>query len=277
MPSQYVPFKGTLDALSTQPSTGTSGVLAYTTDTQEVFADTGVGVGIPEAWKLIGGSAPGGVTQILAGTGVTVTPTSGAGIVTVNSTPTTSMPASGLTGTALPSNIVTSSLTTLAGGTVGSAAFTSSSTYDVAGAAVTAQSNAEGFATAAVAVETARAEAAETLKAPLASPVFTGSPTITSPINLSSSDTLQQMGSGLNGSNDRGVNAGVANAASIISGDAVWLKYNCYNNGTNDLFINASIAYQLVVQGGGVLVRKSTNTPTAGGAITWGTATTLFS
>ncbi len=52
-----------------------------------------------------------------------------------------------------------------------------SSYYDTSGAAATAQANAESFATSAVAVETSRAEAAEALKAPLASPAFTGTPT----------------------------------------------------------------------------------------------------
>jgi hypothetical protein len=48
---------------------------------------------------------------------------------------------------------------------------------DASGAAVTAQSNAETFATSAVAAETNRAAAAEALLAPKASPVFTGTPT----------------------------------------------------------------------------------------------------
>src|SRR5208282_5594180 len=46
--------------------------------------------------------------------------------------------------------------------------------YDSLGAADTAQSNAEAFATSAVATETSRAEAAEALLAPKASPTFTG-------------------------------------------------------------------------------------------------------
>ena len=48
---------------------------------------------------------------------------------------------------------------------------------DPVGSASTAQSNAETFATSAVGVETARAEAAEALLAPLASPSLTGTPT----------------------------------------------------------------------------------------------------
>lgn len=48
---------------------------------------------------------------------------------------------------------------------------------DASGAAATAQSNAESFATSAVATETTRAEAAEALLAPLASPALTGNPT----------------------------------------------------------------------------------------------------
>lgn len=49
--------------------------------------------------------------------------------------------------------------------------------YDALGAATTAQSNAETFATSAVNTETSRAEAAEALLAPLASPALTGTPT----------------------------------------------------------------------------------------------------
>ena len=48
---------------------------------------------------------------------------------------------------------------------------------DASGAAATAQSNAEAFATSAVGTETSRAEAAEALLAPLASPALTGTPT----------------------------------------------------------------------------------------------------
>lgn len=48
---------------------------------------------------------------------------------------------------------------------------------DASGAAATAQSNAESFATSAVATETSRAETAEALLAPKASPALTGTPT----------------------------------------------------------------------------------------------------
>jgi hypothetical protein len=49
--------------------------------------------------------------------------------------------------------------------------------FDAAGSAATAQSNAESFAISAVAVETARAEAAEALLAPLSSPALINNPT----------------------------------------------------------------------------------------------------
>jgi hypothetical protein len=82
-----------------------------------------------------------------------------------------------------------------------------SSYYDSAGSAATAQSNAESFATSAVATETSRAEAAEStnataisneisraetaesLKAPLASPALTGTPT--APTASSGTNTTQ--------------------------------------------------------------------------------------
>ncbi len=52
-----------------------------------------------------------------------------------------------------------------------------SSFYDATGAAATAESNAQAFATSAVGTETTRALAAEALLAPLASPALTGNPT----------------------------------------------------------------------------------------------------
>jgi hypothetical protein len=55
-----------------------------------------------------------------------------------------SVAAANLTGSALPAGVTTASgLTTVAGGTLGTAAFTASSAYDAAGAAATAQTNAE--------------------------------------------------------------------------------------------------------------------------------------
>ena len=60
---------------------------------------------------------------------------------------------------------------------LGSAATQPSSAFDASGAASTAQATAETFATSAVATETTRAEAAETLLAPKSSPALTGVPT----------------------------------------------------------------------------------------------------
>lgn len=60
---------------------------------------------------------------------------------------------------------------------------------DPAGSAATAQSNAETFATSAVGTETSRAEAAEALLAPKASPAFTGSPT--APTQTAGDDTTK--------------------------------------------------------------------------------------
>jgi hypothetical protein len=60
---------------------------------------------------------------------------------------------------------------------------------DASGAAATAQSTAETFATSAVATETSRAESAEALLAPLASPALTGSPT--APTQSSSDSTTK--------------------------------------------------------------------------------------
>lgn len=50
-------YRGTLADLQGLPSTGHPGVLAWTTDSQQLFMDTGVGgsvVGIPAAWQPLG-------------------------------------------------------------------------------------------------------------------------------------------------------------------------------------------------------------------------------
>jgi hypothetical protein len=46
-------YRGTFAALSTLPSTGFAGVLAWTTDTNQFYVDTGSGTGIPTAWKPV--------------------------------------------------------------------------------------------------------------------------------------------------------------------------------------------------------------------------------
>lgn len=46
-------YRGTYANLSTLASTGKAGVLAWTTDTNQFFVDTGSGTGIPAAWSLI--------------------------------------------------------------------------------------------------------------------------------------------------------------------------------------------------------------------------------
>jgi hypothetical protein len=86
MPSQYVPYQGTAAALAILPSTGKKGVLAWTTDTQQLYADSGSGVGIGTAWLLIGGSGSSGVSQIIAGAGIDISPPGGTGAVTVTAT-----------------------------------------------------------------------------------------------------------------------------------------------------------------------------------------------
>lgn len=46
-------YRGTLANLSVLASTGHAGVIAWTTDTNEIFVDNGSGTGIPAAWKRI--------------------------------------------------------------------------------------------------------------------------------------------------------------------------------------------------------------------------------
>ena len=69
MPSIYVPLQGTAADLSMLPSTGKKGVIAYTTDTQEIYTDTGSGIGIPAAWKLQTGGGSSGVASLNSLTG----------------------------------------------------------------------------------------------------------------------------------------------------------------------------------------------------------------
>jgi hypothetical protein len=63
-------------------------VLAFTTDSLQVYVDSGSGVGIGSAWLLIGGSGSSGVAKIIAGTGISISPLGGVGNVTINATST---------------------------------------------------------------------------------------------------------------------------------------------------------------------------------------------
>lgn len=47
-------YRGTLANLTVLPSTGKAGVLAWTTDSNQFFVDSGSGTGIPAAWKPVG-------------------------------------------------------------------------------------------------------------------------------------------------------------------------------------------------------------------------------
>lgn len=93
MPTQslYVPYQGTKAALTTLPSTGKKGVMAFTTDTHEFYFDTGSGVGIGSAWILLGGGSGGPVTSvngltgnvvIIAGAGISVAVVAGEIVIT---------------------------------------------------------------------------------------------------------------------------------------------------------------------------------------------------
>lgn len=91
------------------------------------------------------------------------------------------------------------------------------------------------------------------------------------------SDANDNIGFGLDGSTVVGVES-FNHSTSIISGISLFNKFNTYYDGSNDRFINGiSAAYELVLDGSGVRVRKSTNSPSAGAVITWGAFTVLFS
>lgn len=74
----------------------------------------------------------------------------------------------------------------------------------------------------------------------------------------------------------------IAGGSSSFGGQSgVILKVNNWNNGVHDLFIAATAAYQFDMGGslsgiaGSVSVRTNTNSPSAGGVITWGAWTAI--
>ena len=94
----------------------------------------------------------------------------------------------------LPSGTATSGQVPAASGTGSASAWTTLTAAgigaDASGSASTALSSAETFATSAVATETSRAETAEALLAPKASPTFTGTPASTTPSTGDSSTRI---------------------------------------------------------------------------------------
>lgn len=85
-----------------------------------------------------------------------------------------------------------------------------------------------------------------------------------------------KIGYSLDGSTDVGIDA-QAHALSLGSGTGITLKMNNYYDGSNDRFINSSsVALQLAITATAVAVRQSTNTPSAGAVITWGSYSYLF-
>jgi hypothetical protein len=57
-------YRGTLANLSALASTGKAGVLAWTTDTNELYVDSGSGSGIPTAWTRVVGKEAGVNAQV---------------------------------------------------------------------------------------------------------------------------------------------------------------------------------------------------------------------
>jgi hypothetical protein len=57
-------YRGTLANLSALASTGKAGVLAWTTDTNELYVDSGSGSGIPTAWTRVVGKEGGVNAQV---------------------------------------------------------------------------------------------------------------------------------------------------------------------------------------------------------------------
>lgn len=127
------------------PVTPTAGVVNFAAGTNVTLTPSGNTITITSsATAATAFSALTGATNTTAamvvGTGASFG-ASGTGTITA-----TAMPAAGLTGTTLPSGIIHSSLTSAAGGSFGTAAFTATTAYDAAGAAATAQTNAETYA-----------------------------------------------------------------------------------------------------------------------------------
>jgi hypothetical protein len=84
MPTPYRLLQGPYAHLATLSSIGLEGSLLFTTDTQQVYVGTGAGVGVPTGWILVGGAGSSGVAQLVAGSGITLSPVGGTGVVTVN-------------------------------------------------------------------------------------------------------------------------------------------------------------------------------------------------
>jgi hypothetical protein len=95
---------------------------------------------------------------------------------------------------------------------------------------------------------------------------------------INGSDTTQVIGFSLHGSSDCGISNDV-NVSTVASTVNNIIKFNNYWNGSVDKFTTTQSfpAYQLSVSGAGIAVRKSTTNATAGGTITWGSFTILFS
>jgi metal-sulfur cluster biosynthetic enzyme len=115
-------------------------------------------------------SPPGGTTEFLRGDGTWAVPSGSGGAVSS---------VFGRTGAvaAQTGDYTAAQVGADASGAAAAAQAAAEAASDPAGSASTAQSNAETFATSAVGTETTRAEAAEALLAPKASPALTGSPT----------------------------------------------------------------------------------------------------
>lgn len=117
--------------------------------------------------------------------------------------------------------------------------------------------------------------------------VFAGGPSSSAEITLptvlgdtpDASGYTTRFGIGLHGTTDVGIESV---AYTVIGGQSgLILKQNNYYNGTNHLFVAANPAYQFDMGGslsgigGSVSVRTNTNSPSAGGVITWGAWTAI--
>jgi collagen type VII alpha len=126
-----------------QPYTDITGNNSYTCGATGWFQTNGGGGGGSSSFTGLTSGTNTAATMLI-GTGASLG-TTGAG--TIAATSAAAVPGTGITGTLLAGQITTASgLTTVAGGSFGSAAFQPASAFDAAGAAATAQSNAETFA-----------------------------------------------------------------------------------------------------------------------------------
>lgn len=109
MSSPYALLQGPSSHLATLSSVGLEGNLLYTTDTKRVYVGTGLGVGIPTGWTLVGGAGAAGVLSLNALTGALALTSSDSSVTITPSGTTIDLQATGVGFTFVDNEIVSGS------------------------------------------------------------------------------------------------------------------------------------------------------------------------